>query len=138
MPNEPVRQDNGHLQESYLVEGRSGGGYSGAPVFMYIPPFAVRPGRANVNGKQHGPWFLGINWGHLVSWQPVCDSIGRPLRQDMKVAQNTGLMTVVPAWKLIELIDHPTALYERRAREDRLLGEGPSTAVSDGVPRSSC
>lgn len=114
MPAELVRQSNGHLQESYLVEGRSVGGYSGAPVFIFIPPWSVRPGRGAAESRQYGPWFLGINWGHLVDWRPVCDALGRPVGahdpRDMQVAQNSGMMAVVPAWKLFEMINHPDAL----------------------------
>lgn len=130
MPSEPIKQDNGHLQESYLVEGRSIGGYSGAPVFMCIPPWAVRPGKQQVESKQYGPWFLGTNWGYLSDWRPVCDATGRPVSSPgMQVAQNSGMMAVVPAWKLIEMINHPTAVAARRAREDHVLGKGPPTAA---------
>lgn len=34
MPIEPIKQDTGFLQESFLVETRSVGGYSGSPVFV--------------------------------------------------------------------------------------------------------
>lgn len=132
MPAEKIRQDDGNMQESYLVEGRSVGGYSGSPVFMFIPLWAVRPGKEKVESKQYGPWFLGVNWGHMLKWHPVCDASGRPLGpHGTKVAQNTGMMAVVPAWKLIEMINHPTMEAERRAREDQLLGKGPPMSVMD-------
>ena len=117
MPIEPIRQDDGHMQESYLVEGRSVGGYSGSPVFMYIPPWAARPNKNIVESKQYGPWFLGVNWGYMQKWQPVCDGVGRPLQSGMRVAQNTGMMGVVPAWKLNEMINHPKMRDERIKRE---------------------
>lgn len=127
MPDEPLKQGNGHLQESYLVEGRSVGGYSGAPVFIFIPPFAIRPGKNLAESKQHGPWLLGINWGHLVDWQPVCNAAGNPVAHGMRVAQNSGMMAVVPIWKLVEMIEHPQAMAERRAMEDVILGrENPA------------
>lgn len=44
MPLEPIRNSRGLLQESFLVEARSIGGYSGSPVFVHIPPFAHREG----------------------------------------------------------------------------------------------
>lgn len=82
MPWEPIRQDNGFLQESFLVESRSVGGYSGSPVFCFIPPGSIRSGVSGWADKillNHGPWLLGINWGHINDWQPVCDSLGRPI-----------------------------------------------------------
>jgi hypothetical protein len=134
MPYEPIKQDNGYLQESYLVEGRSVGGYSGAPVFIFIPPWAVRPNKNSSESAQHGPWLLGINWGHLINWQPVCDSIGRPMSNGMMVQQNSGMMGVVPAWKLVDMMAHPKMKAERAAREDLILGKGAPIAVSDSVP----
>ena len=134
MPTEAIKQDDGHMQESYLVEGRSVGGYSGSPVFMFIPPWAIRLGKGVVESRQYGPWFLGVNWGHLVKWQPVCDAVGRPLSSHgTQVAQNTGMMAVVPAWKLIEMFNHPEMQAERRMREVHLLGEGPPVSVSDSA-----
>ncbi len=133
MPGEPIKQDDGFMQESYLVEGRSVGGYSGAPVFMFIPPWAIRPNKNQVTSAQFGPWFLGVNWGHLVDWKPVCDSVGRPMQHGQQVQQNTGMMGVVPAWKLIEMINHPKMKAERAIEEDRILGKGPPIAVSDSV-----
>lgn len=133
MPSEKIRQDNGFMQESYLIEGRSVGGYSGSPVFMFIPPWVVRPGEISVTSAHLGPWFLGVNWGHLVKWQPVCDAAGRPVSYGQQVAQNTGMMGVVPAWKLIEVINHPKMRDERVAEEERLLGKGPPLAVSDSA-----
>ena len=123
MPSEKIRQDHGFLQESYLVESRSMGGSSGSPVFTYIPPWAVRPGKKEVGSSYYGPWLLGVNWGHLMKWQPVCDAAGRPLMpHGTQIPLNTGMMAVVPAWKLLEVINHPIAVAERKAEEERILG----------------
>lgn len=110
MPWEPIRQDDGFLQESFLVESRSVGGYSGSPVFAFIPPGTIRSGVADWVDKiliHHGPWLLGINWGHINDWQPVCDAVGRPVNPSdpsrMQVLVNTGMMAIVPAWKLQEM-----------------------------------
>ncbi|CAH1664549.1 Serine protease [Hyphomicrobiales bacterium] len=120
MPWEPVRQNNGFLQDSFLVESRSIGGYSGAPVFVYIPPGSLRHGVANWVDKillGHGPWLLGVDWGHINDWQPVCDTLGRPINpiepNGMQVRMNTGIMAVVPAWKLSEMFDR----FSERAEE---------------------
>jgi hypothetical protein len=135
MPIEPIKQDTGHLQESYLVECRSVAGYSGSPVFIYIPPFAVRPKKPNsVESRAYGPWFLGVNWGHLNEWKPVCDSSGRPIgNTPMKVALNSGMMGVVPAWKLLEMLKHPKIIERRKEEEKKLLGDGPPIASSDAA-----
>lgn len=134
MPIEPVKQEDGHFQDSYLVECRSVAGYSGSPVFAHIPPFARRPNKNTVESRAYGPWFLGVNWGHLNEWKPVCDSSGRPLgNPPMKVGLNSGMMGVVPAWKLIDMLKHPKAIAGRRRREKEVLGDGPPIASSDSA-----
>jgi hypothetical protein len=133
MPIEPIKQDHGFLQESYLVEGRSVGGYSGSPVFMYIPSFAARPDKGKqVSSNFYGPWLLGVNWGHLNDWKPVCDKEGEPTGT-MKVPQNSGMMGVVPIWKLIEMIEDPEMVARRKKQEIKILGEGPPVSSSDHV-----
>ena len=138
MPIEPIKQDDGHLQDSYLVECRSVSGYSGSPVFAYIPPFARRPNKTSVESLAHGPWFLGVNWGHLNDWKPVCASSGRPIgNPPMKVGLNSGMMGVVPAWKLIDMLKHPKAIEGRKKREKEVLGDGPPVASSDSADLSA-
>jgi hypothetical protein len=132
MPIEPIKQDNGHLQDSYLVEGRSVGGFSGSPVFSYIPSFALRPKTGKqVSSAFYGPWLLGVNWGHLNDWKPVCSPNGTPISSHpMIVAQSSGMMGVVPVWKLVEMIECPRMLDERRQQELKILGEGaPLTTI---------
>lgn len=138
MPIEPIKQDNGHLQESYLVECKSVAGYSGSPVFAYVPPFAKRPKQGSaISSQSYGPWLLGINWGHLNEWKPVCDSTGRPIsNHPMRVGLNSGMMGVVPAWKLIEMLMHPTVTKKRKKRERDLLGDGPPVSSSDNADAS--
>ena len=42
MPDEPIKHPRGHMQESFLIESRSIGGYSGSPVFVHIPNYETR------------------------------------------------------------------------------------------------
>jgi len=129
MPWEPISRDRQYgqppfMQESFLIEARSIGGYSGSPVFVYIPIFGDRTGVENWSPTSNltklvdnewgdttaqGPWLLGIDWGHLNDWSIVCDASGRPINprnpRDMQVKTNTGMMAVVPAWRLAEMLD---------------------------------
>jgi len=166
MPLEPVKQDSGFEQESFLVESRSIGGYSGSPVFVHIPALSSRegvpdwvppppppmtPGKmpdfaemqkmltTEWGGlKNHGPWLLGVDWGHIHDWEPVRDESGRPVNpakpKAARVRMNTGIMTVVPAWKLIEMLDEGP-LAENRKEGIEAIREyqeaNPSTATSD-------
>jgi hypothetical protein len=45
---EPVEREDGSFQDSFIVEGRSVGGYSGSPAFVYLPPESRRMGTAGL------------------------------------------------------------------------------------------
>jgi hypothetical protein len=142
MPGEPVRQDTGFEQESFLVESRSIGGYSGSPVFVFIPAASERQGVEDWISKillSHGPWLLGVDWGHINDWSPVRNAVGEPINpgqpDNMQVRMNTGMMAVVPSWKLAELLDHGPVLAHRQVLTEQaraaMKSAGPPTATSD-------
>jgi hypothetical protein len=63
MPDDPILQDDGHPQVSYLVECHSIGGYSGSPVFLHIPNSSHRPGGFSLGDQIY---FVGHRLGsHL-------------------------------------------------------------------------
>jgi len=108
MPLEPVLRQDGLMQESFLVESRSLSGASGSPVFVRIPfEIAGRPGVEKQ--EKMGVWFLGLNWGHLNlidrDFERVRNKSGELLPVGWKVRVNTGMMGVVPAWKVMELLN---------------------------------
>lgn len=114
-----IRQDTGFDQESFLVEAKSISGYSGSPVFVHILPMSSRPQKDDPKTLMimpipgAGPWLLGIDWGHLHSWEEVCDEDGNRLSRPpysqakRQVSSNTGMMCVIPAWKLEEMFRLP-------------------------------
>jgi hypothetical protein len=90
-------------QESFLVETHSISGFSGSPVFVGVP-YTRMYHRGSVDHQNElrkivareaikpREWLLGINWGHLdEQWK---DSGVFP-----------GMAGVVPAWKLLELLN---------------------------------
>ena len=98
MPGEPVYQKERNFnQESFLVEARSLSGFSGSPVMIYIPPFTNRFSegafKADAGGLKDDTFtaLLGIDWGTL--------------RLGDEVLSHSGIMGVVPVWKLQELIN---------------------------------
>lgn len=112
MPKEPVRHETGLLQESFLVEIRTVSGYSGSPVFLYIPPMNFR----HVGGDEYGnpapqTYLLGVHWGHLHEKARVTNKDGKWMPVDESkedkwlVNLNSGMGMVVPAWKLQELLN---------------------------------
>ncbi len=101
-------------QECFLVESRSIGGYSGSPVYVYLDNNYYRKtinariapdGRTLGQGAfPTGPWLLGLSFAMVPIWEPVCDKTGKVVNVDYRVPINTGLMGVIPAWHLSELM----------------------------------
>jgi hypothetical protein len=135
MPIEPIEQDRvfgKFQQESFLFEARSISGYSGSPVFLILHSLQSRQKEGL---RLHTDVFrlLGIQWGYIQDWEPVRDSAGVPVQTGLKVRLNTGMMGVVPVWKLAELLMRDDMVASRRAIEDRYISERglPTTALSD-------
>jgi hypothetical protein len=113
MPGDPIEQPNGHRQVSYLIEGHSVSGYSGSPVFVDMAYMLYGPGPMRL---------LGVLWGHLPDVQPVFKS-GLRHPEGWVVKGNSGMMGVVPAWMLRDLLDEPRFRDARRAGDVRLSRE---------------
>lgn len=128
MPIEPIISDGFH-QESYLVEGRSIPGYSGSPVFVHFlpehpeleypewmpnrPPQSKRP---KITFRVN-PFFLGINFCHIFNKDKVMSGVTGKQVHDYYVESNTGMMGVIPAWKIWEVIDGDEMKAVRNAAE---------------------
>lgn len=123
MPGEKIQFDDGSEQESFLVEARSLPGYSGSPVFVYIPAYDdARVGRGNFSWRR-GPWLLGVDHCHLRDKSNAMHrKTGEHVADDWYVELNTGMMGVVPAWYLAEMFAFPDMVSflerEREAAEE--------------------
>ncbi len=128
----PALVDLGHghvRQESFLVEMRSSSGYSGSPVFVYIPPSDLPFRRI----KEHacGPWLLGINCAHFFDWGRIYEGDKKTCHDELLAQLNTGMAAIIPAWKLRELLNDSKLVKERK-RDDEVLkrsqNESPNTS----------
>jgi hypothetical protein len=126
MPWEPITID-GQPQESFLVEARSIAGYSGSPVFVHftsqnipldpklresfdtgrlpIPGLSPKRVRLAMPLPVRFVWLLGIDWCHLGREEKITNVHTGMDSADWVVKNNTGMMGVVPAWKLLEILD---------------------------------
>ncbi|MDE2227935.1 MAG: trypsin-like peptidase domain-containing protein [Alphaproteobacteria bacterium] len=102
MPYEQIECAAIAPQESFLVEVRAIGGYSGSPVFVQFPEF--RRLKAS-EGPPRLSWLLGVEWCLFHEWSRVCDGNGHPWKNGDQVAVHTGMCGVIPSWKLLELLD---------------------------------
>lgn len=134
MNHEPVEHHRGIRQESFLVEARSLGGYSGSPVFVRIPSDSIRPqDRRSPNRyaavvgfgppSEMGPWLLGIDYGHLPLFEKVRGADGKPAPEALSVRSNSGVMGVVPAWRILELLNSPELARDRSSASAHLMSD---------------
>jgi hypothetical protein len=133
MPWEPIIQDDGFQQESFLVEARSIGGFSGSPVFLHVGPDTKDNAIAmkRLDAEKNRVRLLGIEWGLLQMWEPVCNELGKPINPSnpkaQQVAVNTGMMGVVPVWKLTKLLNQgPLAEYRAQIEQNIMEKQKPT------------
>jgi len=120
MPHEPIEQKRvfGEFQqESFLVEARSISGFSGSPVFLILH---AASSRQEPGFRLHTDVFrlLGIQWGYIQDWESVRDSTGKRVDTGLQVRLNTGMMGVVPAWKLGDLFRSDPLMEHKRKTEE--------------------
>lgn len=116
-PLEPIKHERGIMQDSYLVEARSIGGFSGSPVFADPGSFYHAEKGFVDFYMQAVIRLIGIDWCHLHRTMPVLEKDGEtPVTQGWRIYENTGMMGVVPAWKLLELLDDEDVVRDRTER----------------------
>lgn len=139
-PSEPIRC-NKEDREAYLVECRSISGFSGSPVFVYCERFytdesmerLTRYRRSRMTDREleaaermkpvsHsgtiGPFLLGADFCHLPNLGKVYYK-GKP-HKEYEAEINTGIAAVVPAWKILEILENPRLTVEREEGDIRL------------------
>lgn len=113
IPEEPVQTDFG-ITDAYLIEARSTGGISGSPVFLNLGFFRVINNQLMQN--MTGPTFylLGLIHGHWDALGSDYDTLDEGETTAKKV--NMGIAIVVPASKIMEVINQPDV--RRKDAED--------------------
>lgn len=119
LPREQIQTDLG-FADVHLIEARSIGGLSGSPVF-------VRPSVTIEVDSESGPAKLaastrpklfGLTHGH---WAIKESDINKPqIDHDRQRGVNYGVAIVVPAAKILEIIDRPELREDRQLQEDAL------------------
>lgn len=134
IPDEKLKYDK-YKQEAWLVEVKSLNGYSGSPVFCYLDPMYYRTNlkpisgpdpalgnsydhKGNIIGQgrfESGPYLLGVDCCMVPIWQKVCDAAGQENQAGMQVPLNSGMMGVIPAWRLLDMLNsNPIKLHIER------------------------
>ena len=119
-PNEGIFNKHiGKPMEAFLVECRTIPGYSGSPVFVHIPPGSVHRVKNEIQEtkKPRGPWLLGLVCASLQTYEDVKQK--RNLADTPYVSEmTTGMLLVVPAWHLTNLIENDPDLIEQRKLQE--------------------
>ena len=125
--------DDGRRQGSFLVEARSLSGYSGSPVFIW--PSHPIPGLGFTQSAHLK--LLGIDWCHLRGFpKPILLSDKRTRHPDgLFIEQNSGMMGVVPAWKIAELLDEDEFVADRKTLADKFEEEGSMASSTNKASR---
>jgi hypothetical protein len=117
MPHEPIMLHTGHKQECYLVETRTKPGYSGSPVFLQLNFYRSTESGFLVPDTKWKPALLGIAQGILTDAGLVHDEkTQKPWHTDgykKYIRENTGLEVVIPAWRLVDLLNMPQVVAHR-------------------------
>jgi hypothetical protein len=128
MPLEPVYHPSNRPEEqdSFLVEVQTRNAYSGSPVFVFIEFAAwnryTQLKRRPSEDPNQFAWgdcmyfFLGIEWGQIR--YPVKISG----KKEEYIEESTGMVGVVPAWRLQDLLDG-AGLQLQREKEDQARAE---------------
>jgi hypothetical protein len=119
------------LQEAFLVEMRSIGGYSGSPVFIYLPPLTHRMTKeARPLSSAFYTKLLGVDFGHLPTQEPIKDDKGNKVN-GWHVEGNSAMSGVIPTWKLQELLNLPELEKKRKEKEDLVARNRKPDVVLD-------
>jgi len=123
MPDEPIRHGKyGTYHRSFVAETRSHPGYSGSPVFVYLQPFASVPVPSE-NRMAWRCWLLGIDWGHIPATVEILKAQSHEPFEYLHARINSGMITIAPAWHILELMNDPRLVALRKAAEPMILEE---------------
>jgi len=107
MPGEPVSTKEFGDIEAYLIEARSISGLSGSPAFVR-ETVGIGVGSFYLLGLMHGHWDI----------PPLGKSDAIRLDEDTYGPVNIGIAIVVPAKKILEVLNQPQLLDRRRAGDE--------------------
>lgn len=133
MNEEPIYNQFTTLKnESFLVEMRSISGFSGSPVFVYIAPASFRFKNGMKDGEELKPEYrqklLGIQWGHITYQVTAKTEYG----EKKKIEMDSAMAGVVPAWKILDLIDDEEMAQMRERTDKEIKKDTESFSLDTG------
>jgi hypothetical protein len=135
MPGELIdHPKTGLKQEAFLVETHSITGFSGSAVLVELPGNTSRPVQVASDtsplpvtefrtSQVHTTLLLGIDFGHLPHFDDVIDNRGNRHPDGWRVASNSAIMAVIPAWRIKILLDMEELKEQRKKEDERFSRE---------------
>ncbi len=110
--------------EGYLIEAKSTGGISGSPVFADMGLPALYP---PVAGGVRGPTYflIGLVHGHFRAKYPRAEVDADDILFQEEL--NFGIAIVVPASKILEVLNQPMIVDQEKDQEQKLRKEDAAT-----------
>jgi hypothetical protein len=122
--------------EGYLVEMRSLGGLSGSPAFLretlnLTTVFDLKDPNRKVSLTGAGSiYFMGLMHGHwYIKDRDKNDVITLAVEKDHPEANIVGISVVVPAKKILEILNQPAFVEERKRGDDALDAAAGTTST---------
>jgi len=134
MNEEPIQGYQDYMQESFLAEVRTIGGYSGSPVHVILPRerWDEHPDYKHLSEPGHLQWLLGIEWCNVpLTPQPILRRSKGKLHPHPKyfARENTGMSGVIPAWKILDILNLPRLRAMRQKRDEELTAKKAESPV---------
>lgn len=114
MPEEEISVADFGPIEAFLIEARSIGGHSGSPVFVNLHS-GRKVGKTTALGSGRHYW-LGLMYGHYKRPEGISSSDSVHALEEM----NMGIGIVVPAEKVLEVLNQPDLVLERAQEVARI------------------
>jgi hypothetical protein len=127
MPNDdfPIRQLNGTLNSSFILDMHSRTGFSGSPVFVYRTPGANLEIRSKEDARLVEPPifnFLGVHWGQFP--ETFKRRTKEPVVSEIELEGMSGMSCAVPAWRLKSfIIRNPVLKATREVTEAKQFAD---------------
>jgi hypothetical protein len=131
MPEEPIATRSFGKIDAYLIEARSIGGLSGSPVFVLINT-APQMGMTQAEYQWQQIYLLGLMHGHFDLPESKEDLLVEDARGLGNI--NVGIGIVIPAKKILEVLDHPRLKAQREASTEKYKLSLAATPDLNGPP----
>jgi hypothetical protein len=122
-----MEQPTGYKEGAcYCIDMHSRTGYSGSPVFVFRTPgssleWMVTGKPVEIGSAMCG--ILGIHWGQFKDEKPIKSRKKKqqeshlPTGHEEYIEENSGMTCVIPAWRIMELLNCDQLVQQRERVE---------------------